>query len=367
MGKIKMAKDFTEFWEEELASHPRPERYGPVWDRAAKLWGHSKGTAKYEILIDGDILCYKAASTTDGKHYIHPETDIKFRYMADAKRWCFLNDKPTTTLETKYDPEPWEHARYNLKNQLYNICLKFEPYILDGAALRIFLTGILNFRKEIVSTYKESREDDHRPFHLDACKEYLIDEFRAERVEGLEADDLMGCAAIKKRKEHHELSYWIVTTDKDLFCIPGNHYNPDTGEEKHTTRLESLHFFYTQLLIGDQTDNVKGVPGIGPKKADKFLPFDKYTKYKLDQAEWEMYGDVLKQYYDWCKKELSKDHSDLVDEVILHYARAMLETNAKQLWILQEPFVMWEHPRRPDELLEPKEAEGKPEEEKKST
>ena len=72
----------------------------------------------------------------------------------------------------------------------------------------------------------------------------------------------------------------IAHLDKDINLIPGKHYNWEltrlgkvVREARHYTITdeEALRNFYTQLLTGDVTDNIKGVPGIGPKKAEKLL------------------------------------------------------------------------------------------------
>jgi 5'-3' exonuclease len=78
----------------------------------------------------------------------------------------------------------------------------------------------------------------------------------------------------------------IVSIDKDLDQIPGEHYHPGIRRQQvfirepkfyTITPEQGLYFFYYQLLIGDGSDNIKGAPGIGPKKADKIL-FDCKTK-----------------------------------------------------------------------------------------
>lgn len=72
----------------------------------------------------------------------------------------------------------------------------------------------------------------------------------------------------------------VVHLDKDINLVPGQHYNWEltrlgkvVREARHyfITEEEALRNFYTQLLTGDVTDNIKGVPGIGPKKAEKLL------------------------------------------------------------------------------------------------
>lgn len=91
--------------------------------------------------------------------------------------------------------------------------------------------------------------------------------------DGQEADDEMGIA-----QEEHTI---ICSIDKDLLMIPGRHYN--FVKEKHTyiTPEEGLRNFYRQLLTGDATDNIPGLPRVGPKTAEKLLgDADTEDKYK---------------------------------------------------------------------------------------
>jgi len=69
----------------------------------------------------------------------------------------------------------------------------------------------------------------------------------------------------------------ICSPDKDLKQMPGAFYNyKELGTEKHkgveiVSTKEALRNFYTQLLVGDGTDNVNGVTNMGIVKADKLL------------------------------------------------------------------------------------------------
>lgn len=75
----------------------------------------------------------------------------------------------------------------------------------------------------------------------------------------------------------------IVSLDKDMLSIPGLHYSwriegevkgkKWVKEAKFTLvdELEGLRHFYEQCLKGDKADNVKGVEGLGEKKAQKIL------------------------------------------------------------------------------------------------
>ena len=61
----------------------------------------------------------------------------------------------------------------------------------------------------------------------------------------------------------------IVSLDKDLKQVPGLHYNFVKKEFDTVTPQQGLINFYTQFLVGDTSDNIRGCTGIGPVKARK--------------------------------------------------------------------------------------------------
>jgi 5'-3' exonuclease len=145
--------------------------------------------------------------------------------------------------------------------------------------LSIFLSGDTNFRYSILFEYKANRTAP-KPRHLSQLKEYLKEKYSAEVSVGCECDDLLGIAQCKAEP----LSTVICSLDKDLRMIPGNHYSWEirgtSSLGKQWTRpselvtvdeFSGLKHFYSQLLIGDTSDNIKGCPGIGKVKAAKLL------------------------------------------------------------------------------------------------
>jgi hypothetical protein len=147
---------------------------------------------------------------------------------------------------------------------------------------KAYITGRGNYRDAIAVTepYKGNRKDAKRPIHYNAIRTHL-QRLGAELVEGQEADDAVAIEATKT-------GGWIVSIDKDLDQVAGWHYNFVKHEEYYVTEEQGLRNFYTQMLTGDRTDNIIGLKGIGPKKAEKIL---------IDcKTEGEMYAAVVKSY-----------------------------------------------------------------------
>jgi 5'-3' exonuclease len=150
-----------------------------------------------------------------------------------------------------------------------------------------FLTGTENFRYIVNPEYKANRKDKPRPVHLNACKEFLITEWNTKVTIGHEADDELGFNQTNETI--------IASIDKDLLQIPGLHFDWVKNELKEVSEIEGIKHFYRQLLIGDRTDNIFGIDGIGPVKAGKLID---HFIYEID-----MYKTV-KGLYDNDKRFL---------------------------------------------------------------
>lgn len=137
--------------------------------------------------------------------------------------------------------------------------------MVDCEEYNLFLSGPSNFRKIVNPQYKANRTSPP-PKWLQECKEYLVTEWKAQLKEYYEADDLLG---IYQREDTVLCSY-----DKDLLMIPGKHFNwkkQQYGDLTIINYSDGLQHFYAQMMIGDKTDNVIGIAGIGPVKANKAL------------------------------------------------------------------------------------------------
>ena len=120
-----------------------------------------------------------------------------------------------------------------------------------------------NFRHKLYPFYKAGRKQE-KPTHYEFLKEHLITKWGAEIAHGMEADDGLGIA--------QAISGTVIASiDKDLLQCPGLHYNFVKDEFIEIDLEEGKRRFYTQLLTGDSTDNIRGCRGIGPVKAAKAL------------------------------------------------------------------------------------------------
>ncbi len=154
------------------------------------------------------------------------------------------------------------------------------------------LTGKTNFRNDIAVTvpYKGNRVDLKKPKHYQALRDHLVKRHGAVISVNEEADDTVAIVATQRLD-----NCWIVGQDKDLDQLQGWHYNPVKDERYYVNDFDSYKSFVTQILTGDRTDNIPGLAGIGPKKAEKALK-DAKTKEGLLQAAWEKYQELGHTY-----------------------------------------------------------------------
>lgn len=125
------------------------------------------------------------------------------------------------------------------------------------------LSGDNLYRKEVAPYYKENRKGTRKPMLLNFAKKYLADNYNGKVEDRLEADDLLGILGSSDK------SYVIWSADKDLLTIPAYHLLD--GKVTEVDEEEADYWFLYQTLVGDSTDNYKGCPTIGAKKADRLL------------------------------------------------------------------------------------------------
>jgi 5'-3' exonuclease len=198
-------------------------------------------------LIDGDIIAYVNAASAE-------QEDVKYALLRADNQIRMILDY-----------------------------LKAEKY-------RVFLSGGSNFRYEVNPSYKANRTAPD-PIHRQAVHRFLIDEWNAEETEGYEADDALGC--------NQTDDTIICSLDKDLLMIPGKHYSWPMMRKGvvirdhrilDVTYEQGIKTFYKQMLIGDTSDNINGVTGLGPAKSSKIIdPIE---------TEKEMYAKVRELYND---------------------------------------------------------------------
>lgn len=141
-----------------------------------------------------------------------------------------------------------------------------------------------NFRKEEFDFYKEGRmtTPDELKIQMPIARE-LLDAMGIKHFElsPYEADDIIGTIA-KMTEEDPDFASVIISSDKDLLQLISDEtevkllkqtgyirYNYDTFKKDYM--IEPINIIDLKALMGDSSDNIPGVAGIGEKTALKLL------------------------------------------------------------------------------------------------
>lgn len=232
-------------------------------------------------LIDGDIIVFRCGFAAERKnwHLSIPSQEYVgvFEYKKEAEK--VLDEKlpgvysrqegEDYLLWPEVDLQPLSYALQNVKTLINKSLESIQCNEFDA---KLYLSGPSkeNFRYEVAKTlpYKGNRDRLHRPQHEKAIIDYMLANYDCYVADGEEADDLLGIAQYSVYGPEDSV---IVSIDKDLDMIPGFKYNfmHDVGYYVEPDKADEN--FHMQLLTGDSTDNIPGLPGIGPAKAKKAL------------------------------------------------------------------------------------------------
>ncbi|HZD92095.1 MAG TPA: 5'-3' exonuclease H3TH domain-containing protein, partial [Pseudolabrys sp.] len=166
-------------------------------------------------------------------------------------------------------------------NMLWKLLAEMKPEDKPTHLAVVFDKSEKTFRTEFYPEYKAHRPDapdDLIPqFPLIRAAVHAFEIPCLEQA-GYEADDLI--ATYARLACEAKATTTIVSSDKDLMQLVGNGVIMyDTMKDRRIGRDEVIEKFgvgpekviEAQALIGDSTDNVPGVPGIGPKTAAELI------------------------------------------------------------------------------------------------
>lgn len=301
------------------------------------------------LLVDGDILAYKVGFACQKRTWILEGMGVRHEFHSKKELNDFVAQTPPPTadgwnISSVLDVEPESHAFVTCRQMILN-----AAEAVGADSIEVFLSSTEGcFREALASTapYKGTRwsldrvereltgrwkswieanessiQSQPKPRLHSAIREYLMvnskwTTFPACGPDALEADDVIGI-----RSQDERSRYVIASIDKDLQMLPGVHYHLDSKEITEVTPEQAVRNFYSQLLTGDRTDNVTGLPGIGEVTAGKLL-----DKWKPE--EWlENIANLYWTYGCLCNR----------GELAMSY----LNEQATLLWILRSPHRPW--------------------------
>lgn len=175
------------------------------------------------------------------------------------------------------------NAVYGFLNIMFKILEEEKPEYLAVA----FDVHAPTFRHELFKEYKGTRKPmpEELREQVPVMKEVLqsMGICTVEKA-GLEADDILGTLAKRGEKEGMEVA--LVSGDRDLLQIASDHIKiriPKTkggkteiedyyaSDVQEAYQVTPVQFIELKALMGDSSDNIPGVPKVGPKTATDLM------------------------------------------------------------------------------------------------
>lgn len=230
------------------------------------------------LYFDADTLVYRAGFACQKKFYL---AEI-FGQQWDETYFDFSSKKDLNTFLKERDEAGAKYIVWNREEiEPLGKCLELVDSMVAAVInecsektnvqqpIKMYLSGSRNFRELIAITrkYKGNRDTAVKPVYYEDIRKHLVEVYGASIVSGFEADDAVSLDYIANKDD----AAILVSADKDLDQIPGQHYDWVKKEFYEVIPKDAKTWLYTQMIAGDSTDNIPGVPGLGEKKAAKAL------------------------------------------------------------------------------------------------
>lgn len=263
-----------------------------------------------------------------------------------------LDDAPKTAAETKC----WQRCnQVEQETQATHF-----RYFLSGSYQDNFRTGIARLKR-----YKGDRYDSNfnrlkeQPKWLQHVREWLKSTKGASTSCKNEADDTISIAAAKIRRDGN-YEACISTVDKDLGINPcvfhdqmhntlmtiepfGTIYMDDKGK----LRGNGIKFFYAQLLMGDPTDWIPGLPKVSEYQVENYGvrrgfcgPKAAFLTLDTAKTEKELIERVSACYEDYWKDKKWSDWREPEKELKADWFEMLVE-QGRLLWMQRHEGDMW--------------------------
>ena len=196
------------------------------------------------------------------------------------------------------------NAIFGFVRMMFKIIEDYQPTHMSVA----FDKKAPTFRHKQYADYKAGRKKmpDELAQQLQPLKD-LLDKFNINRLEleGYEADDLIGTVA--RLGEENDFKVYIVTGDKDAIQLASHktttlitkkgvgeveEYNYDSVLERY--EMTPTQFIDLKGLMGDKSDNIPGVPGVGEKTGIKLLKQYSTIENLIEHTD-ELKGSIKKK------------------------------------------------------------------------
>lgn len=226
-------------------------------------------------------------------------------------------------------------------NAVYGFTMMLMKILEDEKPTHImvaFDAGKTTFRHKTYSEYKGGRQktppelSEQFPFIRELLDAYGIARYE---LENYEADDIIGTLSLKA--EHDGFEVKVISGDKDLTQLSSEkttvaitrkgitdieEYTPEHIKEKYGLTPEQI--IDMKGLMGDASDNIPGIPGVGEKTAIKLLKEFQTVDHLIASVE-QVTGNKLRE-----KIEEFKDQALMSKELATILRSAPVEVQLEQ-------------------------------------
>lgn len=216
-------------------------------------------------LIDADTLVFAACITLEVADDLLPRD-----FYTDSEWEEIIKESGYSEIDHCIYYTNLEESQRHVMDRIDGIleatgCVDYELH---------FTSKRENFRYKLLDNMYKATRTSRAPEGLWELRELFMEEGKAFIWTEWEADDIV--VALKRDNPD---KYILCAVDKDvLYSLPGKHFNYYVSRQHNIEmkwievgRLQAMKHHYMQTLTGDPADNVPGLVGIGPKKAEKIL------------------------------------------------------------------------------------------------
>ncbi|WP_203246675.1 DNA polymerase I [Sporosarcina beigongshangi] len=218
-------------------------------------------------------------------------------------------------------------------NAVYGFTMMLQNILADEKPTHILVAwdaGKTTFRHSTYGEYKGGRQktppelSEQFPYLRKLLEAYQIPQYELDQYE---ADDIIG--TLSKTGDADQAEVVVISGDKDLTQLASGHttvyitrkgmtdiekYTPDHVREKYG--IEPHQIIDMKGLMGDASDNIPGVPGVGEKTALKLL------------KEYGSVENVYKSIDAITAKKLKENLTDNEEQAYMSKVLATIEVNA---------------------------------------
>jgi len=188
---------------------------------------------------------------------------------------------------------------FNISNIINYIIFLYKKFLPNKIVIVFEGMNSLERRRKIYPLYKKNTDVMYNYKQLDLLRNLPIHYLSIKK---LEADDVISIITSYHFKDYNKI---IVSSDKDYYQLLDSNttiYNPITKVEynlewfNQTYNICPNNFLYYKAILGDKSDNIVGVRGLGKEKFNQI-----FNEYLNDVWESDFVYDKIDSYI--SKKE----------------------------------------------------------------